>query len=117
MIRFSVVCSLMVWCGVSYGTSFNCGDEGALFVEVVDQSVSSAILGTGETMSSPLPLEETLKGAVYEFLVDTSYDSKVWYVITVKDSHIVDGEIWMGGNDSDDYFGKKINTPLPCEKL
>ena len=116
MFRLAVFSFLMSVGSLASGAQFVCGG-GDLIVQLNDQTVVSAELGTVESLNHPQPFEEGNHGAQYEFLVDTSYDSKVWFVITVKDSAIVAGEIWIGGNDSDDYFGKKSSTPLNCVSL
>lgn len=116
MVRFALFSLLMGISCLGHSAQFVCGG-GDLVVELQGRTVVSAELGTGESLTHPQPFEKGNQGSQYEFLVDTSYDSKVWFVVTVRNSAIIAGEIWIGGNDSDDDFGKKSDAPLICSKF
>ena len=57
----------------------------------------------------PQPKDVSFDGvAQYEFQVDDSQDTNLFYDVYVQNGEVVKREVYMSGNDSDNYYPTKV---------
>ncbi|WP_374076395.1 hypothetical protein [Bdellovibrio bacteriovorus] len=58
---------------------------------------------------NPNVVETSIDGtSQYSFLVSDSYDTNTWFDVYIQNNQIVKRETYESGNDSDNYYGRKV---------
>lgn len=100
-ILFLAAATLFVGSQSFANSNYECGSE--LSISISGSKVKSFATPV-ENGKTPAPRSVYAdESSEYSFLVDASNDTNTYFFLLIKDEKIIRKEIWIGGNDSDNY--------------